>query len=86
MEVSLTSVCCDFLSSSIRKAPFREYFFEVTWIRISDPRGGEFSFKKHGSPKIVFKFHSASLAVLLFLAVTCVSQSFFHEVVSQTQG
>ena len=63
MEVSLTSVCCDFLSLSMSKAHFRARFFGVIWIKISDPRDGEWSFKNHRSRKLFAE--CPGLAVLL---------------------
>ena len=59
MEVSFTSVYCDFLSPYTSKVPFRARFFGVIWIKMSDLRGGEWSFKRHGSCKIFVEFHGS---------------------------
>ena len=72
MEVSLTSVCCDFLSLSMSKAHFRARFFGVIWIKISDPRDGESSFKNHRSRKIFAEFPASQSCCFV---VICVSQS-----------
>ena len=51
---------------------------------VSNTRGGEWSFKKFGSRKILANFHRSRS--LVFSAVVCVSESrFFDEVVSKSR-
>ena len=63
------------------KVLFRARFFRVIWIKISDSRGGEWSFKRHGSCKIFVEFNESRSLVFFFLfcffAVMSVSVFFF---------
>ena len=80
MEVSFTSVWCDFLSPSRSKVHFWARFFGMIWIKISDPRDGEWSLKNYESRKLFVEF--PGLAVIL-LFCGHLRLAILHEAVSQ---
>ena len=83
MEVSFTSVYCDFLSPYIGKVPFLARFFGVIWIKISSSRGSKWYFKRHGSHKLFVEFHGSRSLVIF--ADVCEVVSRARELVSRSR-